>query len=268
MRFHIFSIPEYECFIQPFIGCIHAWFLSAGKTLSSTDVECGHTAPDTFNTVQLLWAETYKVGCALGEKANGDVRVVCNFTPGAPYNIETNYYCGLIAHKDITKNYSISDIDDITDLKFLASQGILLNEVNVTEKTIVDDRSYEQSDIDVANLRRSYKLNSLNRIYKSGWVRQKLQDFSNGTKGMIARMVTKYSFLEHDESRCDTDQPIYVIGRPGSMCVERSRRFDALCYDFGDPTPGYRLVAILAPIALFSLILYDLFSGVVRQTNY
>lgn len=266
--FYIFSIPEYECFIMPVLGCIHAWFLSAGNKLSSTDVECGHTAPDTFNSVQLLWAETYKVGCAFGEKPNGDIRVVCNFSPGAPFNIETNYYCGLIAHQDVTQNYSINDTIDITDQDFLASQGIKLKTVNNAEYIEFDDNYFDKSYLHEAKMLRTSDLDSLNKIYESGWMRQSIQDYSNGTKGMIARMVTKYTFLEHDESRCDTDKPIYVIGRPGSMCVERSRRFDALCYDFGDPTPGYRLVAILAPIALFSLILYDLFSGVVRQTNF
>lgn len=266
MCFYIFSIPEYECFILPATGCIHAWFLSAGKELSGIDVECGHTTPSTFNTAQLLWAETYKIGCAFGVSLNGDVRVVCNFSPSAPYYIESSYYCGLISHRANPLTYSFSNVDDITDLHFLDTLGIHMNKVNNEKENLSDDRIYFEHQR--AKMLRISDLDSLSTIYKTGWVRQKLHDFSNGTKGMITRLVTKYTFQVHDDSRCDTDKPIYVIGRPGSSCVERGRRFDALCYDFGDPTPGYRLIAILAPIALFSLILYDLFSGVVRQTNY
>lgn len=109
---------------------------------------------------------------------------------------------------------------------------------------------------------------SLQHIYKAGWAREKIGDKSNGSTGFIAKLVTRYTFYEEGEARCDVDEPVYQIGEPGSMCVETGRRFFALCYEFRDPTPGYRLVAVLAPVALFSLILYDLFSGVMRQANY
>ncbi|KOB72896.1 putative scp gapr-1 like scp-like extracellular protein [Operophtera brumata] len=256
--------PQYECFILPAIGCIHAWFLSAGKELSGIDVECGHTSPSTYNTVQLLWAETYRIGCAFGDQPNGDVRVLCNFSPSVPYYIKADYYCGLIALIDSNLSYPFRDVDDITDLDFLDSHGVHINKVNNEEENI----SYDKIDTDMAKMPRTSRLDSLSNIYKTGWVREKLHDFSNGTKGLIARLVTKYTFLEHDDSRCDTDKPMYVIGRPGSLCVQRGTRFDALCNDFGDPTPGYRLVAILAPIALFSLILYDLFSGVGKSAGH
>lgn len=209
-----------------------------------------------------MWAETYKVGCAFGSRPKGDIRVVCNFSPGAPFYIETNYYCGLIAHRDITSHYEFNDVD-ITDIEFLKSQGIHINKVDDLQVDLPED---SKNPYRARKLLRTSDLDSLNLIYKNGWVREKIGDYSNGTRGLIARLVSKCSFLEHDESRCDTDKPIYTIGPPGAKCLEKGVRFDSLCYDFGDPSPGYRLVAILAPIALFSLILFDLFSGVVRQT--
>ncbi|KOB72897.1 hypothetical protein OBRU01_11623 [Operophtera brumata] len=158
-----------------------------------------------------------------------------------------------------TEDYNDDFIED-----YVASQTS--HKKQYSEQTTAEYSTKTTIKAENSSMPRTSRLDSLSNIYKTGWVRQKLHDFSNGTKGLIARLVTKYTFLEHDDSRCDTDTPIYVIGRPGSLCVQRGTRFDALCNDFGDPTRGYRLVAILAPIALFSLILYDLFSGVVRQT--
>ena len=234
------------------------WFWKAGKALTTTDVECGHVTPDTFNTAQLIWADTTKIGCAYGKKLDGDVRVVCNFAPGAPFYIETQFYCGFIAHKAVMKTTE----RNITSPQFLDSIGINLipmNKYNIAETDPVYNLinfSYRFSDLDI-----------LGKIYNRQWMRANLQSV-NGTVGMTAQLVTKYKFGEDSGSQCDMNEAIYATGEPGSKCVERGRRFHALCYDFRDPTPGYRLVAVLAPVALFSLILYDLFSGVVRQTNY
>ncbi|CAH0595338.1 unnamed protein product [Chrysodeixis includens] len=253
------SIPKYECYVDPIIGCIHVWFAAAGKKLTTTDIECGHITPETYYTVQLLWADTHKIGCAYGTKVGGDIRVVCKFSPGAPFYIDTKYYCGFITHKPVLENFSSS----LMTSDFLKGLGIFLTPVKNSEYMNTQHASHHVnyslrfSDIDV-----------LAKNYKRNWIREKLNMTANNTLGLVARLVARYTFGEDGGSQCDMNEAIYESGEPGSKCVERGRRFHALCYDFRDPTPGYRLVAVLAPVALFSLILYDLFSGVVRQTNY
>lgn len=209
----------------------------------------------------MLWADTNKIGCAYAEKPNGDVRVVCNFAPGAPFYLEAKYYCGFIAHTPIFTDTS----NDITNDFFLSSLGISLKELKQHNNSHTEPLDIITNN---SNILRISDLDPLFNIYKDRWVRENLKDFSNGTKGLIARLVTKYTFTDESEDRCDSDEAIYVAGDPGSMCTAKGRRFSALCYDFREPTPGYRLIAVLAPIALFSLILYDLFNGVVRQTNF
>ncbi|XP_046964117.1 uncharacterized protein LOC124533006 [Vanessa cardui] len=261
--------PRAECFIYPIVGCLHIWFSSAGDKLIETDIHCGRTTVKTFNTVQLLWAKTSKIGCAYGERSNGDVRIVCNFSPGAPFYLQTKLFCGLIEHNDIE---FLRDNENITSSAFLSSLGIKWN--SVLKKTRTNNSLNSVLDLKEESLHATTKsksvwgVDSLAKIYEQGWVRKKLDNYENGTRGVIARLVARYKFIDESESRCDSDESIYKIGSPGSMCVERSRTFHALCYDFRDPTTGYRLIAIAAPIVLFSLILYDLFSGVVRQTIY
>ncbi|KAM3963972.1 uncharacterized protein ACR2FA_002006 [Aphomia sociella] len=263
-------IPRNECLVSPVIGCIYTWFLSAGTNLKKTDVLCGRTDRLTFNTAQLIWAETNKIGCAYGVRANGDIRVVCNFAPGAPFFLKTKYYCGFIGYKDVSTKFQIKEVD-VTDLSYLASLGLYLSPTKhslndlkkeLTGHTFNYSRILNKSKFKTSNLHR------LSKKYDQNIMRKTKIGYQNGTLGVIAKLVTKYTFYEESESRCDREEPIYVAGNPGSLCIERSRRFHALCYDFRDPTPGYRLVAVVAPIALFSLILYDLFSSVVRQTNY
>ncbi|XP_047032574.1 uncharacterized protein LOC124639322 [Helicoverpa zea] len=251
-------IPDYECYVDPIIGCIHLWFWKAGSALTATDVECGHITPKSFFTVQLLWAATNKIGCAYGKKPNGDIRVVCNFSPGAPFYLETNYFCGFILYTRAMEHRS-----NITSPEFLSAVGIALKPINRLGVAGIQFTSHHvnyslrYSDIDV-----------LGKIFQRNWIRQNINASSNGTLGMVARLVTKYTFGDSSGMKCDANEKMYESGEPGSRCSERGRRFHALCYDFRDPTPGYRLVAVVAPVALFSLILYDLFSGVVRQTNY
>ncbi|CAK1541624.1 unnamed protein product [Leptosia nina] len=257
--------PKTECFISPIIGCIHVWFWSGGKNIQPADVQCGRTSVNNFNAVQLLWAKTMKIGCAYGKRSNGDIRVVCNFAPGAPYFLDTKLFCGVIAHKYNTyaENRSLKE-------NFVSSLATFWNDIQPSDRDTVE-RIYNSSILsyfkisDTANT--IWGVQSLNKIYKEGWVREFIHGRRNGTKGMIARLVTKYTFIDESEARCDTNDSIYISGEPGSLCVERGRRYNNLCYDFRDPTPGYRSVAVAAPIALFSLILYDLFSGVVRQSN-
>ncbi|XP_028157270.1 uncharacterized protein LOC114350605 [Ostrinia furnacalis] len=257
-------IPKDECFVSAVTGCIYAWFLSAGNKLSEKDIECGHIEPSTYNTVQLIWADSNKIGCAYGERPNGDIRVVCDFAPGAPYFLTTKYYCGFILHRDITDIVGADDDSDLTDLTFLSSLGLDIHSVT-HEHPKQNSRVF---DVAPKHPRKSWSLDSLQNLYSDLNLREVLNDYSSGTRGSIAKLVTRYRFFEESQSRCDTDEPVYVAGNPGSLCIEKGRRFRALCYDFRDPTPGYRLVAVVAPAALFSLILYDLFSGVVRQTNY
>ncbi|XP_022832004.1 uncharacterized protein LOC111360335 [Spodoptera litura] len=255
-------IPQYECYVDAIIGCIHLWFSKAGSALTTTDVQCGHITPATYHTAQLLWAETNKIGCAYGKKIDGDVRVVCNFAPGAPYFIDTKYYCGFISHPRVKEDFAKEGIN-LTSPNFLAALGISLNPVVKCDYKRQEFTSHQTN----YSLRFS-NIDILGKIYKRKWIRSKYNETVNDTIGLVARLVTKYSFVGDDSSQCDSGVAIYESGEPGSKCVERGRRFHALCYDFRDPTPGYRLVAVVAPIALFSLILYDLFSGVVRQTNY
>ncbi|XP_014371988.2 uncharacterized protein LOC106721540 [Papilio machaon] len=261
--------PSSECFVLAVVGCIHAWYWSAGENLSETDIQCGHIEPATFNTVQLIWANSHKIGCAFGVSRNGDVRVVCNFSPGAPYFLRRKFYCGLLPHRDITS--ALDATVDFTNLTFLSSIGIHLDEINQTNTNydakvqVVDERLLAEIN-SIPKTASHWGVHSLSSIYQEGWVSRLLGKLQNGTKGMVARVVTQFTFFEESEARCDTEEPVYVKGEPASLCVERGRRYPALCYHYGDPTPGYRLVAIIAPITLFSLILYDLFSGAVRQT--
>jgi hypothetical protein len=238
---------------------MYAWFSRAGRLIDKTDVKCGYTKSTTYNTAQIIWANTNKIGCAFGQRNNGDVRVVCNFAPGAPFILDTKYFCGLIAHKYID-NYLSKEYTDFTDLNFLSSLGFNMLEM-------YNNYTTQLKRLTIKNQKDSWHLNTLSNIYKNAQLRKHLKDFSNGSKGFIVRLVTMYTFFEESEGRCDSNVPIYAVGPPGSLCVERGRVYKGLCYDFRDPTPGYRLVAVLAPVALFSLILYDLFSGVVRQTN-
>lgn len=266
--FSIRSKPLGECFVDPVIGCIHAWFWSAGKNINDKDIKCGHIEPNTYNTIQLLWASTNKIGCAIGEQAHGDVRVICYFSPGAPFFLETKFYCGILAHKDITESMQ-ENFTDITGNTFLSKLGINLA-TDINAGILKKDENLRHHLTPEANQSRSRRWGvvSLHHIYKTGWARSKIGDKSNGSIGFIAKLVTRYKFSEEGNARCDVDEAVYEIGEPGSMCVETGRKFFALCYEFRDPTPGYRLVAVLAPVALFTLILYDLFSGVMRQANY
>lgn len=165
---------------------------------------------------------------------------------------------------------------NLTDLNFLSSLGIKWNHIRITEKSFINISIQRGTKLNNGELtteimqttESSWGLDSLTKVYKEGWVREQLDDGVNGTRSMIARLVAKYTFIDESESRCDSGESIYEVGSPGSSCIENGRTYTGLCYDFGDPTPGYRVIAIAAPIALFSLILYDLFSGVVRQTNY
>ncbi|CAB3246237.1 unnamed protein product [Arctia plantaginis] len=251
-------IPHRECFIDPLIGCIHSWFRS-GVELTATDIDCGHITPTTYNTVQLIWAETNKIGCAYGKSPWGDVRVVCTFAPGAPFTIYTKSFCGFILHKEMMEVQNGKN----SIPHYLSSLGIHLHKI----QTPTSDNEQTNHKLYNDSLRFS-DIDTLSKIYTRRWVRKQLQEFSNGTLGLTARLVTKYTFGGDNGPQCDTSKHIYEIGEPGSLCVEKGRRFNGLCYDFRDPTPGYRAVSVLAPIALFTLILYDLFSGAVRQTNY
>ncbi|CAG4932852.1 unnamed protein product [Colias eurytheme] len=259
------NAPKLECFISPVIGCIHEWFWSGGQEIKLADVHCGRTSIKNFNSVQLLWAKTIKVGCAFGQRNNGDVRVVCNFAPGAPFILDTKLYCGIIGHNNMlmAKNNSV-------EADFLSSIGIFWDDVRESERKFPEFK-HTNSVLSYFNVQENVKtiwgVQSLHRIYKDGWIRDHLEKRQNGTKGMIARLVTKYTFVDESGARCDTNESMYIAGESGSLCVERGRRYKNLCFDFRDPTPGYRLVAVAAPIALFTLILYDLFSGVVRQSE-
>lgn len=187
---------------------------------------------------------------------------MCNFAPGAPFYIDTKYYCGFIGHQQLLVSEK-NNKKNFTYAPLLEALGIHLVPVKTMNTSATDtshalvNYSVKLSDVDI-----------LGKIFKRKWIRANMNQNINGTVGLIARLVTKYTFGEDTGSQCDMNQAIYESGEPGSRCVERGRRFNGLCYNFRDPTPGYRLVAVLAPVALFSLILYDLFSGVVRQTNY
>ncbi|XP_075983628.1 uncharacterized protein LOC142981522 [Anticarsia gemmatalis] len=252
-------IPRRGCFFDALTGCLYTWFRMAAQDLTATDVECGHITPATYNTVQLLWAKTSKIGCAYARSVMGNVRVVCNFAPGATFTISTKFFCGFISHQAMIEDF----IDNITTPGFLADLGIVLypqKTLNIThEKHWSTNVNYSlrMSDIDI-----------LSKVYRSKWMRDVLDDKSNSTLGFVARLVTRYTFEAENGPQCDSGKNIYQPGEPGSLCLAKGRRFYSLCYDFRNPISGYRLVAVVAPIALFSLILYDLFSGVVRQTNY
>ncbi|XP_061723037.1 uncharacterized protein LOC133529350 [Cydia pomonella] len=257
-------LPRKECFVSALVGCLHAWFLSAGELLEKRDVDCGHITRDTFNTAQILWANTDKMGCAYGIRGNGDIRVVCNFSPGAPFYLRTKFFCGIIPSKDITEHFEEVSNYDITSLDFLAKLGIQMNLTNLStpqhwRKSLIPEYVFRSlTPWGVSFLRD--KLNGKLRDYEGF--------YENGTIGAVAKLVTRYSFHEDSNARCDTGEPIYESGLAGNQCVETGRVFTALCYSYRDPYPGYRLAAIVAPVALFSLILYDLFSGVLRQTNF
>ncbi|CAH4027719.1 unnamed protein product [Pieris brassicae] len=256
--------PKMECFVSPIIGCLHVWYWSAGKNIKQADIKCGRTSVKTYNTVQLLWAKTLKIGCAYGERSNGNIRVVCNFTPGAPFFLKTGLYCGIIDHSNNILSGSFA-----TKKAFLDSLPVFWDSIEPTERDMFETSEHNLpsyiNGIDSVNT--IWGVQSLKKIYKEGWVRKYLGKPENGTRGMIARLVTKFTFVDESEARCDTNESMYIAGKAGSLCMERGRRYINLCYEFRDPTPGYRSLAVAAPIALFTLILYDLFSGVVRQSN-
>lgn len=206
------------------------------------------------------------MGCAYGEHENGDVRVVCNFAPGAPFVLETKYYCGFIYHKDVTNSFEKESNASVTGLKFLDPLGIALQNTKVVPRKKPLSLKRLHHRMVLAN-KRNWGIVSLRRIYTDGWVRKMMNKEMNSTVGAVARLVTKYKFKEDTLAKCDTEEPMFIEGPPGSLCLETGRKFHALCYEFRDPTPGFRLVAVIAPVALFSLILYDLFSGVIRQSN-
>lgn len=227
------------------------------------DVHCAHLEKETYATAQILWAKTCKVGCAYGSGDSGDVKVICNFSPGAPFFIDRVFYCGIIREPSL-EYYQI--YGDITNHKILSYLGVEL------EPWTDDDYPnvrIKRSDTDVypknvATL--SYDF--LYKAYKENWLRSKLKVNPNATVMGVARLVSQYEFRENSQGKCDNEESIYREGEPGSLCYETGKRFKALCYKYRDEGPGYRTVAVLAPVALFSLILYDLFSSVVRQTTY
>ncbi|XP_053617251.1 uncharacterized protein LOC128679201 [Plodia interpunctella] len=256
-------VPRQECYLPAIIGCIYTWFLTALDKIDSTDVTCGHIQSTTYPTVQLLWANTYKIGCAYGNKLNGDIRVVCNFAPGAPFSLGCLFYCGLISHQDVTDKMSSNKTADFTNKDYILQLGIRISTFLFRNRN-----KYPEPKNITNKVIRPLDVDKLEAIYKQSYIREKLKPKSNRTEGMLARLVSKYIFNENGAAKCDSNEPMYIAGEPGSLCVEKGRRFDSLCYDFRDPTPGYRLVAVVAPMALFSVILYDLFSGVVRQAEY
>ncbi|CAG9104272.1 unnamed protein product [Plutella xylostella] len=259
--------PLRECFVSAIIGCIHVWFESAGASLTAEHIRCGHIHRNTYHTVQLLWAGTTSVGCAFGKSVNGDERVLCYFSPSAPFRLTAKYYCGIIPHHDIIDRFD--NVHDVTSTDFAAKIGIsIINHYDTGNKTL--NRHQTISHVIKEEKSPWFGVDSIVNIYQPGWARNRGDNstnntFTNGTLGYIARMVTKYRFKSVVYRNCS--EGVYEEGAPGSSCNMRGRRFSSLCYDFGDPTPGYRLVAIIAPMALFTLILYDLFNGVVRQTN-
>lgn len=230
-------------------------------------ISCGYIESSTFSTVQLLWAKTQKVGCAYGNLGNGDVRVVCNFSPGAPFYLEVKYLCGIVSQAD---NRPLLPKGNITDIEYLARLGFILQRTQTKHNL-----NYKLSnDIDAispflnkfSSSTKAWGVVALPQIYKKGWIRNKLHMLRNGTKGMVARLVTQYTFRESSMARCDSEESIFEIGPPGSKCKETGNN-DALCYDFIDMVPGYRMIALIASIPLFSLILYDLFSTSMKQTS-
>ncbi|KAI5634045.1 hypothetical protein NE865_13214 [Phthorimaea operculella] len=250
--------PDHECYVHPVIGCLYKWYWSAGTSLEKVDVECGHIERWSYTLVQLLWAETIKIGCAYGTLVNGDVRVICNFFPGAPFTLDTKYYCGLTLLKNEFVDFKLhaSFIPNLVSV-----EPIELNTTTYEPYTGETTEKYQRF------VRKRWGVRSLKNTYKEKWVREKLDNFVNSTFGLVARLVTRYEFHEQTNARCDANDPVYVVGKPGAMCAETSRKFTSLCYEYRDPTPGYRWVAIVSAMALFLLILYDLLSGVMRQLH-
>lgn len=253
------SIPLRSCFTPAIFGCIHNWFFAAGKDLESRDVKCAQLKRTTYATAQLLWAQTDKMGCAYGE-ISGDYKIICNFAPGTPFILQTDYYCGIIFDEDVTGEYNLTDVNDIG---FLNTLGIKLD-------PYVDSMDRFKRFPSPSFLYSTREMGSENKLRYSivdGDLRHYIGFEGNGTLRAISRMVTRYS-LSLSLGKCDNDEPIYVGGSPGYLCEERSTMFRALCYDYTDEYFGYRVIAILAPVALFSLILYDLFSSVMNHGAY
>lgn len=250
------------------MGCLHEWFWKTEKKINQMHINCGYVESNTFSTVQLLWANTQKVGCAYGNLGNGDVRVICNFSPGAPFYLEVKYLCGIIFQAD---NRPLLPRGNITDIQYLARLGFTLrreqskHNLNYILPNAVDAiPSFLEK---FSSTTKAWGVVALPGMYNEGWVRKKLHMLGNGTKGMVARLVTQYTFKESSMARCDSKESIFEIGPPASKCKETGQRHEALCYDFMDMVPGYRMIALLASIPLFTLILYDLFSTSMKQTN-
>lgn len=199
---------------------------------------------DTFATAQLLWAETNKVGCASAKLANGNTKVLCNFAPGASFTLHTDYYCGILSEREI-------DNDTLKHQNWIDTILYANRDDNYRPRQT-------QSDEQARN-------ESLKYLYKEHWLKLHSQVTTNGTIAGVARLVTRYVLHGRDHTKCDSNKSIYIAGSPGHMCSATGERYKALCYDFREENPGYRLVAVLAPAGIFSLILYDLFSSVMRN---
>ncbi|XP_026332603.1 uncharacterized protein LOC113239725 [Hyposmocoma kahamanoa] len=253
-------IPLPECFVDPVVGCVHAWFMSAGTHLQPMHIGCGHIEKYTFHTIQLIWANTNKIGCAYAKKRSGEIRVICNFAPGAPFYLDTKYYCGILRHNNM--RHYLPD-GGITNLTYLKKLGFILQPMKTAPR---DNNNLTAKNMSYPECSSNYEwgIVALRQQYPTNWVRNKLNLHENGSTGVIARLVTRYDFQEETCARCDVDEPIYEIGAPGSLCKKQGNRFSSLCYEYKVAT-GYRIISVLAPMILLTLILFDLFSSVLRQ---
>lgn len=248
---------------------MNAWFSNA-KHLKARDIECGVVKPNTMHSVQILWAATSQVGCAYGILRNGNERVVCNFAPGASYFLYTDFFCGISMHQDLNDQFPDKTVQD-DDEYLMDTWGIYVKEKESLLNASHQDLMLNNSTFYPSEY--SFGVESLKNSYFTGWGRSDTTRFGNGTAAFTATLVARYTFtmgtdLAPDLTLCDSNEPVYRPGPPASACIDVSHRYEGLCYAYRDPVPGYRVVACIAPAFLFSLILYDLFSSVMREAVY
>ncbi|XP_041972424.1 uncharacterized protein LOC121728331 [Aricia agestis] len=253
-----------ECYLFSVMGCLYIWYWAAGDKLSRTDVTCGRATPFTYSTVQLFWAKTSKIGCAYAVLENGDERVICNFSPSSSFSIESRLYCGILLYHDNKTFVGITQDLFSTILRLhwrYSKNDYTFSLLKLRSNASIADPTYWK--------RKKYDtIKNFVSLFKHEKAREYYGDWTNGTRSWMSVQVAKHKFVGKSGPRCESGERVYRAGKPGSLCDEHGRLYYSLCDAFQDPTPGYRLITLVAAIVLFSLVLCDLFSGVVRQNNF
>lgn len=146
-----------------------------------------YTFPIILFKLALLAPCIFQIGCAYAKKRSGEIRVICNFAPGAPFQLETKYYCGILKLKEM-RNFLPEG--RITDLSYLEKLGFNMQLVNMTDR---DNDNRTAINVSYPECKRGKKwgILALRRQYRTSWIRRKLNIMNNASIGAVARLVTR-----------------------------------------------------------------------------